>query len=302
MTAQLDEPTAPTASSEPVGKPFKPRTDWTNRALILWGIVVFIFLFMPIVIIFIFSFNTGRLLVIWNGFGFDGYRAFWDNPAPRQAVLVSLKVACVSAVFATLLGSLAGVALARRPGKWTYAFLFVVALVLVTPEIVDAVAFLPWFVTLDGWGLSIFSNGYVRLIVSHSLFSAAVVALIVRARMSGIDESLEEAAGDLYAPPVRRFTQITLPLMMPAVLAGALLSFTLSLDNTIISSFVSVAGVTPWPVYVFGSVRASLRPEIAAVSTVMFLVTIAAIGMVAVVLRRGGGSSTDIARTMAGTG
>ena len=147
-----------------------------------------------------------------------------------------------------------------------------------------------------------FDNGYVRLIVSHSVFSTAVVALIVRARLSGIDESLEEAAGDLYATPTKRFTQITLPLMLPAVLAGGLLAFTLSLDNTVISSFVTVQGSTPWPVYVFSSVKASLRPEIASISTLMFLLTVFAIGMVALVLRRGGDSSSDIAATMTGTG
>lgn len=295
-------PDAPTVAAgvAPV-KPYKARPDWTNRVLTLWGVFVFIFLFAPIIVIVIFSFNTGRLLNVWNGFGFDGYQAFFENPAPRNAVLVSVKVGVASALVATALGSLAGVALARRSGKWAAGFLLFVALVLVTPEIVDAVALLPWFVTLGNWGLSIFDNGYVRLIVSHSIFSTAVVALIVRARMSGIDETLEEAAGDLYAPPVRRFTQITLPLMMPAVLAGGLLSFTLSLDNTIISSFVQVQGVTPWPVYVFSSVKASLRPEIAAVSTLMFLLTLFAIGMVGLVLRRGGDSSSDIAKTMTGT-
>lgn len=240
MTTQLE---SDTSAVEPrvSGRPFKKRIDWSNRLLTFWGILVFLFLFAPIVVILVFSFNTGRLLVIWDGFGFDAYKAFWDNPTPRAAVLVSLKVALISALVATVLGSLAGVALGRRPGKWTIGFLFFVALVLVTPEIVDAVAFLPWFVKLGSLGLP-FNNGYVRLIVSHSIFSTAVVALIVRARMAGIDDSLEEAAGDLYAPPIRQFTQITLPLMLPAVLAGALISFTLSLDNTIISSFVSLPG------------------------------------------------------------
>ncbi|MEO8328369.1 MAG: ABC transporter permease [Candidatus Nanopelagicales bacterium] len=290
------------AQKRSVANPYKPKRDWANLLLVLWGILVFIFLFAPIVVIVVFSFNSGRLLVDWNGFGFDGYQAFLDNPAPKSAVRVSVIVGVFSALVATVLGSLAGVALARRPGKWAAGFLFFVALVLVTPEIVDAVALLPWFVTLGNAGLSMFDNGWVRLIISHSLFSTAVVALIVRARMSGIDETLEEAAGDLYAPPIRRFTQITLPLMFPAVLAGALLSFTLSLDNTIISSFVQVQGVTPWPVYVFASVKGALRPEIAAVSTLMFMLTLFAIGMVALVLRRGGDSSSDIARTMTGTG
>ena len=100
--------------------------------------------------------------------------------------------------------------------------------------------------------------------MGHALFSTAVVTLIVRARLAGLDESLEEAAADLYATAWHRFSQITLPLMMPAVLAGALLAFSLSLDNTIISTFVSVAGASPWPVYVFSALRAVLRPEIAA--------------------------------------
>jgi ABC-type spermidine/putrescine transport system permease subunit II len=277
--------------------------SWTGAALTAWGVVIFIFLFLPIAWIVFYSFNTGRILQTWNGFGIEGYQAFFDNPAPRAAVWVSVRVAVCSALVATLLGSLAGVALARRPGKWAIGFLLFVALVLVTPEIVDAIALLPWYVLLGkDWNLSLFNNGLVRLIVSHAVFSTAVVTLIVRARLTGIDETLEEAAGDLYATPFRRFTQITLPLMMPAVLAGGLLAFTLSLDNTVISAFVFVQGSTPWPVYVLSSVKASLRPEIASISTLMFVLTIIAIGLVALVLRRGGGSSSDVAATMTGTG
>jgi len=280
----------------------RPKRDWANVALFAWGIAVFVFLFLPIAMIVIFSFNTGRNLTVWSGLGIEGYQAFFSHSEPRSAVQVSLIVAVISAILATILGSLAGVALARRPGKWAAAFLFVVVLVLVTPEIVDAVALLPWFVFLgQDLNLALFDDGYVRLISSHAIFSTAVVALIVRARLSGLDESLEESAADLYATPYRRFTQITLPLMLPAVLAGALLSFTLSLDNTIISSFVSVRGSTPWPVYVFSSVKSALRPEIASISTLMFLLTVFAIGLVALVLKRGGDSSSNIAATMTGT-
>jgi ABC-type spermidine/putrescine transport system permease subunit II len=281
----------------------KKKIDWTKHALSLWGVLMYLFLFLPIIWIVAFSFNTGRILTVWDGFGFDGYQALFNNPTPREAVVVSLIVGVVSAIIATVLGSLAGVALARRPGKWTVAFLVFVALILVTPEIVDAIALLPWYVLLgQDWNLAIFNNGYVRLIASHAIFSTAVVTLIVRARLSGIDEALEEAASDLYATPTKRFTQITFPLMLPAVLAGGLLAFTLSLDNTVISSFVSIQGTTPWPVYVFASVKTSLRPDIASISTLMFLLTILAISLVAVVLRRGGDSSTDIAATMTGTG
>ena len=281
----------------------KRRFDWTKLSLTIWAIVVFIFLFLPIIWIIAYSFNTGRLLTVWNGFGLEGYQAVFTNPTPRAAVKVSLIVASLSALLATFLGSLAGVALARRPGKWTVAFLFLVALVLVTPEIVDAIAMLPWYVQLgQDWNFTPFNNGYVRLVVSHAVFNTAVVTLIVRARLSGIDETLEEAAADLYATPTRAFSQITFPLMLPAVLAGFLLAFTLSLDNTVISSFVFVKGTTPWPAYVFSSVKAGLRPEIASISTLMFLLTVIAISLVALVLRRGGDSSSDIAATMTGTG
>ena len=141
----------------------------------------------------------------------------------------------------------------------------------------------------------------MRLVIGHSLFSTAVVAYIVRARLVGLDESLEEASADLYAPPGRTFRRITVPLAMPAVLAGGLLAFTLSLDNTIVSAFVQVSGSTPWPVYVLSALRSGLRPEIAAVTTVMLVLTLAVLALVAVVLRRGGDSATDIARTLGGS-
>jgi putrescine transport system permease protein len=122
----------------------------------------------------------------------------------------------------------------------------------------------------------------------------------VRARLIGVDESLEEASADLYATPWNTFRRVTLPLVMPAVLAGALLSFTLSLDNTIVAAFVQVSGTTPWPVYILSSLRTGLRPEIAAMSTLMLVLTLASLAVVALVLRRAGDSATQIARTMAG--
>lgn len=277
------------------------RTSLLDLSMRVWAGIVFAFLFAPIIVIFIYSFNTGRLLVSWDGFGFEPFAAIVTKPAVRDAVWVSLQAGVISAVLATVLGTLAGVALARRAGKWAPWFLGLLVLVTVTPEIVDAVALLPWMVFLgQDVGLGMFDNGIVRLVVGHSLFSTAVVAYIVRSRLIGIDESLEEAAGDLYAPPWRRFTQITLPLLTPAVLAGALLSFTLSLDNTVVAAFVQVSGSTPWPVYVFSAVRTGLRPEIAAVSMIMLLLTLGALALVAVVLRRAGDSATDIAKTVGG--
>jgi len=272
-----------------------------DRILGIWSIVVYAFLFLPIIVIIMASFNSGRLLVAWDGFSFAPFAALVEKPVIRDAVMVSLRTGLIAALFAAVLGTLAGIAMARRPGKWVWWFLGLLLLVSVTPEIVDAVALLPWLVFLgQDLGLSMFNDGTVRLVVGHSLFSIAIVSYIVRARLVGLDAKLEEASADLYAPPVRTFLKVTLPLAMPAVLAGFLLSFTLSLDNTVVSAFVQVSGTTPWPVYVLSSLRSGLRPEIAAVSTVMLLLTLVSLALVALVLKRAGDSTTEIARTMAG--
>lgn len=277
------------------------RRSIADISLTVWSVLVFLFLFAPILVIIVYSFNDGRLLIAWNEFGLQPYLTMFEKPAIRDSVMVSLRTGALAALLATLLGTLAGIALARRPGKWTFWFIGLLLLVSVTPEIVDAVALLPWLVFLgQDAGLSIFNDGTVRLVVGHSLFSTAVVAYIVRARLVGLDEQLEEASADLYATPFNTFRRITLPLAMPAVLAGGLLAFTLSLDNTVVSAFVQVSGSTPWPVYVLSALRGGLRPEIAAVSTVMLLLTLFALALVAVVLRRAGDSATQIARTMAG--
>lgn len=272
-----------------------------DRILGIWSVLVFAFLFLPIVVIILSSFNSGRLLVAWDGFSLAPFAALVEKPVIRDAVMVSLRTGLIAAILASILGTLAGVAMARRPGRWVWWFLGLLLLVAVTPEIVDAIALLPWLVFLgQDLGIGLFNDGTMRLVVGHSLFSVAIVSYIVRARLVGLDERLEEASADLYATPLRTFGRVTLPLAMPAVMAGFLLSFTLSLDNTVVSSFVQVSGTTPWPVYVLSSLRSGLRPEIAAVSTVMLLLTLASLALVALVLKRAGDSTTEIARTMAG--
>ena len=279
----------------------RAKRPWSDVAFGVWGVLVMLFLFAPIIVIIIYSFNTGRLLVSWDGFGFDAFATILEKPAIQSAVRVSLITALIAAVIATVLGTLAGIAMARHPGKWVWWFLGLLLLVSVTPEIVDAVALLPFMVFLgQDLGIGIFNDGIVRLSVGSSLFATAVVSYIVRARLVGMDANLEEASGDLYAKPVTTFRRVTLALAMPAVLAGFLLAFTLSLDNTIIAAFVQVSGTTPWPVYVLSAVRSGLRPEIAAVSTVMLLLTLVALALVALVLKRAGDSATQIARTMTG--
>ncbi|WP_433211690.1 ABC transporter permease [Microtetraspora malaysiensis] len=267
-----------------------------DRVLSVWGLLVIAFLFTPIAVIVVYSFNRGRLLASWEGFGFDAYAAALSNDDILSAVSVSVRAAAGAALIAVVLGTLCGYALARHPGgRIGRLVTALLALVLVTPEIVSGVALLPWFVSLGvDHDLTLFNSGWVRLVVAHSLFATAVVTFLVRARMQGMDSSLEEAAADLYTPPMRRFRLVTLPLLLPSVLAGALMAFTLSLDNTIISAFVQVSGSTPWPVYVFSAVRAGLRPELAAMSAVMLLLTLAALAAMALVLRRTGGSKEAV--------
>lgn len=266
-------------------------SDWLLR---LWGLLVFIFLFAPIAVIVVYSFNSGRVLAHWEGFGFQAYIQAINNTIIKHSVVVSLEVALCSALLSTLLGTLGGIALALRKRGWAVALSTLLALTMITPEIVDGIAFLPWFVTLGvDVGITPLNNGLLRLTLAHTMFSLAVVTFIVRARMAGVDRRLNEAAADLGAHPWQVFRDITLPIAAPGIVAGALMAFTLSLDNTILSSFVQQPGYTPWPVYIFAAVKVALRPEVAAMSTVMLILTLIAIALVGFVLRRAGTSMID---------
>lgn len=278
------------------------RNRFSDLGLRVWGVIVFVFLFAPIAVIVVYSFNNGRVLAQFREFGFDAYVGAINNDVIVSSVVTSLQAAFLSALLATLLGTLGGIALARakRSTLITVGLIALLAISLMTPEVVDGIAYLPWFVTLGvDAQLAMFNNGLVRLVVSHAMFSLAVVTFIVRARMSGINEQLEEAAADLGATRWEQFRDITLPIAMPGVLAGGLMAFTLSLDNTILSSFVQQPGYTPWPVYIFSSVRVALRPEVAAMSTVMLVLTLAALALVGYVLRKAGASATDVVKNVA---
>jgi spermidine/putrescine transport system permease protein len=249
------------------------------------------------------------LAFIINGALTDSYRGIFDFAGVGDAIRNSFIAAFGATVIAVVIGGFAGVSLARRPGIWTKFFMATVFLILVTPEIMDAIALATWFPRIaefpiigypfkNGWGP--FNGGMNKLWVGQSLYASAVVTLIVRARLAGLDESLEEAAADLGATPARAFRQITLPLISSALVAGGLLSFALCLDNAVISTLVSEAGSTTFPVALIGATRSTIKPFWGVGAVLLFTVTLGALWFVTVVLRRSGSSSSEIAATLAG--
>lgn len=268
----------------------------SNALTWVWSACVLVFLYLPIVFVVAHSFNDNKAMEVWAGFSTRWFGEMWDNTLLTSSVKSSLGAAAVAALIAVVLGTLAGIALARRPGKWTLAFMAVVLLVLTTPEIVDATGMQLEFVSLGG----IFREGLLPLWIGQSIFSIAVVTLIVRARMMGMDDSLEQAAADLFARPVTAFRQITLPLIAPAVLAGGLLAFTFALDNVVISDFAKAPGTNTFPTYVLGQVKTVRKPDVLAMATLLIGVTLFSLLAAALVLRRTGDDSSKIAATLTG--
>jgi putrescine transport system permease protein len=259
----------------------RQRIHYGRFVLFVWTALVFVFLFLPIAVIVVYSFNGGRNLYIWTEWSTRWYGAVMDNPRVLSALRVSVQTALLNAVIAVSLGVLAGIALARRKGRWTLPYLALIFVILGIPELVSAIGQMIW---LDRIGIF---NGIARLSIGHSLFNIAVVALIVRARAEGIGESLEQAAADLGARPWRGFIDITLPVMFPAVLAGLLLAFTLSLDDVIISLFVQRPGSSTLPIYILSSLKAGLKGDVAALAVIMLIVSILGIALAAWLLNRG---------------
>jgi putrescine transport system permease protein len=202
----------------------------------------FAFLYLPMLLLVIYSFNESKLVTVWSGFSFKWYGAMAANAALIDAALMTLKVAIASSTLATVLGTLAGVLLARF-GRFRGRTLFsgMIYAPLVMPEVITGLALLLMFVAL---GLA---RGYLTVVIAHATFAMAYVAVIVQARLATMDRSIEEAAQDLGCPPFKTFLTITLPIIAPAVIAGWLLSFTLSLDDLVIASFTTGPGATTLP-------------------------------------------------------
>ncbi len=231
------------------------------------------FLYIPMILLVIYSFNYSKIVPVWGGFSTRWYGVLFESEEVWTAVALSLKIATVNACFATLLGTLAGLALVRfGQFKGRMVFSGMISAPLVMPEVITGLSLLLLFITLKeftGWPDN---RGFTTITIAHITFSMAYVAVIIQSRLAGMAQDLEEAAQDLGAKPFRVLTDITLPLIAPGMLAGWLLSFTLSLDDLIIASFVSGPGSVTLPMLIYSRVRLGLRPDINALATIIILV------------------------------
>jgi putrescine transport system permease protein len=244
---------------------------WSDRLALIAG---FGFLYAPILILIVFSFNESRLVTVWAGFSTKWYGELLRNEAILGAAQVSLIVALCASTIAAVLGTLAGVALARFPrflGRTVFSGMVLAPLVM--PEVITGLSLLLTFIAVA------VDRGMLTIVIAHATFSMCYVAVVVQARLAGFDASVEEAAMDLGARPGTVFFRITLPLIAPAIAAGWLLSFTLSLDDLVIASFLAGPGSTTLPIQIFSAVRLGVTPEINAICTL--LIGFVAIGVVA---------------------
>jgi len=246
-------------------------------------VLLFIFLYTPIAIVVLFSFNNSRRVSVWGGFTTQWYQAAWSSPDVTGALQISLTVALLNVAISVALGTLAALGMRSAPRWLRVGFEGLVYVTIITPEIVIAIASLLYFVNL---GLDL---GIQTMVVAHAVYNTSIVALIVSARLAGMDRTLEEASADLGATPLGTFWRVTLPQLSPAVLAGALLAFTFSFDDFLLSFFLSGVGSTTLPLNLFSRLRFGVSPVINAVAASMLSLTLTAIIVAQLVLRRGAG-------------
>lgn len=237
------------------------------------AVIVFVALYLPILTLVIYSFNKGLSVAVWEGWSLDWYARAWANEQVKAATLRSLVIAGLASVIATACATLAALGTTRRARFRGQTLIYLlINQPLMVPEIVTAVALLIFF-GLVKQATGVTGIGYV--VAAHSAFCIPFAYLPIRARLEGMDLSLETAAADLYASPWQTFRHVTLPLLMPGVIAGAMLAFVISLDDVVITEFVKSAGQDTLPTYMLGQMRRQLTPEINAISTLLLLLTVA---------------------------
>jgi putrescine transport system permease protein len=242
----------------------------TSMTSLIFG---YAFLYLPIITVIIFSFNESRLVTVWSRFSTKWYRTLWTNEGLLDAVLASFKIASMTATVAVVLGTLAAVVMVRFVNfRGRTLFSGLISAPLVMPDVITGLAVLMMFVTFEqviGWPAH---RGILTITIAHITLAMAYVYLVVQARLQDFDRSIEEAALDLGARPLKVFLVIVLPLILPSLLAGWLLAFALSLDDVVIASFLSGPGATTLPMLIFSSIRLGVSPVINALATIIMAI------------------------------
>lgn len=264
------------------------RGRWVNRFLTAHGILGYLFLYAPIVILVAFSFNASRYASsAWRGFTLRWYAELFRNEALGAALRNTLIVAGASTLISTVFGTMVALAMERYDFRGKLAMEGALYLPIIIPDIAMAVMLLLFFV-LTHIGL-----GLTTIVISHVAFNISFVAVVVRARLAFFDISLEEAAQDLYANEWQTFRRVTLPLILPGILGGALLAFTLSIDDFVITFFTAGPGSTTLPLRIYSMIKLGITPEVNALSSMTLLVSMVLV-IVSLVLQRGGGPETEL--------
>src|SRR5262245_17477969 len=260
--------------------------SWFNITALALG---FAFLYVPIAILVIYSFNASRLVTVWGGWSTRWYVALMNDAAMLDAAWVTLRIGLLSAAAATVLGTLAALALTRF-GRFRGRILFggMIYAPLVMPEVITGLSLLLLFVAVD------VDRGFWTITVAHTTPTMCFVAIIVQARLADFDRSLEEAAMDLGCPPLKTFLTVTLPLVAPAIAAGFVVAFTLSLGDLILASFTTGPGATTLPIRIYSEVRLGVKPEINAVCTILIAVVAAGIIIASLMTKLSGGRARAI--------
>jgi spermidine/putrescine transport system permease protein len=251
-----------------------------NRFLATWTGFVLLFFYLPIAILVLFSFNESRLNIVWTGFTLEWYASLWKDSVLVRTLQNSLIVATATTLLSVVLGTAAGWLLHRYRYRGSTFLETLVFLPMIVPEVILGVSLLILFVTI---GLQL---GYTTIVISHVTFCFPFVMAAVQARLAGLDPSLEEAALDLGATPLQAFTKVLVPYLMPAIVSGALMTFTLSLDELIVTYFTASAGTRTLPLEIFGRVKKGLDPSLNAISTVFIGVTVLAVVLTEMLRRR----------------
>ena len=251
-----------------------------TRLLGVWTGFVLLFFYLPIAVLVLFSFNRSKLNIVWTGFTLDWYTSLWHDTVLVRALQNSLIVAVFTTLISLVLGTAGAWLLYRYRYRASSVLETLAFLPMIVPEVILGVSLLILFVTI---GLQL---GYTTIVISHVTFCFPFVMASVQARLAGLDPALEEAALDLGATPLQAFTKVLVPHLMPAIVSGGLMSFTLSLDELIVTYFTASAGTRTLPLEIFGRVKKGLDPSLNAISTVFIVVTVVALVITEVVRRR----------------